>query len=220
MPKITDTSKSLPHMLAPLLAGTGVIEAQEAAGQVEAVASEELPANIHDREAWEALGVIFGEPYPTDPVFCPATLPPGWSKRATDHSMHNDIIDDAGNRRGSFFYKAAFYDRRAMLYAPLTRYSVRRGRRSSERGSNYYDHAKHVTFEVWDSVADEVVFSSSEDVTAPAPIENDRSPENSKVHRAWWVEHEAIEARTADACRAWADENLPGWTDPGMHWPE
>ena len=40
-------------------------------------------------------------------------MPQGWTRRATDHDMHSEILDEAGKIRISVFYKAAFYDRRA-----------------------------------------------------------------------------------------------------------
>jgi len=92
----------------------GMIEASERRGQSELVHSDQLPANMGDkRPSFERLGFRFGDPTPGDPLFIQATLPPGWSKRGTDHAMHSVIVDDAGRERVSIFYKAAFYDRRA-----------------------------------------------------------------------------------------------------------
>jgi len=42
-------------------------------------------------------------------------LPIGWKKRSTGHSMWNDLVDDKGRVRATFFYKAAFYDRDAFI---------------------------------------------------------------------------------------------------------
>lgn len=97
-----------------LVAATpGGIEAQEAAGQAMLVASEQLPKKVDNatRAQLVALGFKFGAD--VDDLFVTATLPPGWKKRATSHSMHSDIVDDKGRVRASVFYKAAFYDRKA-----------------------------------------------------------------------------------------------------------
>lgn len=97
-----------------LVAATpGGIERQEAAGQQTFVASETLPRHISGatREQLTALGFVFGED--VDDLFVQCKLPSGWAKRATEHSMHSEIIDDKGRRRASVFYKAAFYDRNA-----------------------------------------------------------------------------------------------------------
>ena len=90
------------------------ITGQERAGQHELVHSDSLPAKC-DKAAFEALGFTFGDPDPADPLFMPATLPAGWEKRATDHSMGSVIVDPLGRERVSIFYKAAFYDRSAHM---------------------------------------------------------------------------------------------------------
>ncbi|KKL17147.1 hypothetical protein LCGC14_2488480 [marine sediment metagenome] len=97
-----------------MMAGApGAIEASEALGQIELVSNAKLPAEMNvDREAvTKATGIQFGDM--ADELFINATLPEGWSKRATDHSMHSELVDDRGCVRAGIFYKAAFYDRRA-----------------------------------------------------------------------------------------------------------
>lgn len=91
----------------------GGIERQEAQGQQMLVASEQIPREIRGatRDELVALGFVFGADI--DELFVACTLPAGWSKRATDHSMHSDVLDEKGRIRAAIFYKAAFYDRRA-----------------------------------------------------------------------------------------------------------
>lgn len=95
----------------------GAIEASEARGQRELVASTQLPVEMsrEDRAKLEAAGVKLGKPLPDDGLFCNAELPKGWRLQPTDHSMWSKLIDAEGNERASIFYKAAFYDRRAFL---------------------------------------------------------------------------------------------------------
>jgi hypothetical protein len=93
---------------------SGAVERQESAGQQELVHSDRLPTACN-KAAFEALGFTFGDPDPADPLFMPATLPEGWEKRATDHSMGSVIVDPLGRERVSIFYKAAFYDRSAHM---------------------------------------------------------------------------------------------------------
>lgn len=103
-----------------LLGGNpGAILQQESRGQKELVNSTQLPTECRaeDRAKLEAAGVVFGEPNENDPLFCDVTLPAGWKKVETDHSMWTDLVDGDGVKRGAIFYKAAFYDRRATLYA-------------------------------------------------------------------------------------------------------
>jgi hypothetical protein len=103
-------------MLNFLVASTpGGIEAQEAAGQTALVQSQMLPKVIRGitREKLEEGGFKFGKD--VDDIFVECELPAGWTKRATDHSMHSDLVDDKGRRRAGIFYKAAFYDRSAYM---------------------------------------------------------------------------------------------------------
>lgn len=106
-----------------LVASTpGGIERQEAAGQKALVKSATLPKEINGatREQLTEIGFKFGDD--VDDIFVNCELPPGWGKRATDHSMHTGLLDERGRKRASIFYKAAFYDRRAnMSMCPLLR---------------------------------------------------------------------------------------------------
>lgn len=92
----------------------GGIERQEAQGQKDlAGAMNKLPADMRpgDRAALESLGFVFGDK--AEDIFLAAQFPAGWSIRPTDHSMHSDLVDPQGRKRGGIFYKAAFYDRKA-----------------------------------------------------------------------------------------------------------
>lgn len=118
--RIADESPAL--MLGAMLAlggekiGAG-IEAMESRGQDELVASQVLPtdmAGITDAEL-TALGFELGPVCEDDPIFRYAILPPGWTKRKTEHAMWSEIVDGAGTVRFLVFYKAAFYDRSAFL---------------------------------------------------------------------------------------------------------
>lgn len=101
----------------------GGIEAQEAAGQAELVASTNMPKDMSpSREAYEKVGFEFGDE--VDDIFISAKLPAGWTRKATDHSMWSEILDDQGRKRISIFYKAAFYDRNANCHMER-RFSVR-----------------------------------------------------------------------------------------------
>jgi len=124
--KPTNTAKQAhedPLMTLLSTMGSGGIERQEARGQQELVNSASLPTECRDREALEAAGVKFGEPYPDDALFCDAVLPKGWKKRATDYSMWSELLDAKGRVRARIFYKAAHYDRRADMHVER-RYSV------------------------------------------------------------------------------------------------
>ena len=96
--------------------GSRVIEEMEAAGQSQLVNSDRLPTNTSGTdERFVALGFTFGEPDPGDKLFRPATLPEGWKRQASDHSMWSHLVDPLGRNRVAIFYKAAFYDRDAFM---------------------------------------------------------------------------------------------------------
>lgn len=93
----------------------GGIEMQEARGQKALCESTLLPKEIMvgTRKEFEDLGIKFGEE--VDDLFVDATLPEGWKKEGTDHSMWSHIVDEKGKEIAAIFYKAAFYDRRAHM---------------------------------------------------------------------------------------------------------
>lgn len=112
------------------------IENQEKRGQQMVVEYRRLPkatnscSNIRPKRddfeftkaQYEKMGIkIIGE---YDDLFWDVQLPNGWEIKATTHTMWNDLIDDKGRKRASFFYKAAFYDRDAFINFN-TRYTTR-----------------------------------------------------------------------------------------------
>ncbi len=63
------------------------------------------------KQQYAKMGIkILGD---ADDLFYSVELPEGWKIEATGHSMWNDVLDDKGRERISFFYKGAFYDRDA-----------------------------------------------------------------------------------------------------------
>jgi hypothetical protein len=128
---IENTSQRDPllHYLGATADGpTKYITDMEAAGQQQVVASAQIPTSGSDR--LPELGFVLGEIDQRDPMFREATLPIGWSKQGSDHSMHSYIVDEHGRKRVNIFYKAAFYDRRAsctVLGLHTYLYDVREG---------------------------------------------------------------------------------------------
>lgn len=97
---------------ATFAATPGGIKKQEAEGQAALAKTDVMPIELRpSRSAFEAVGFSFGDTI--DDIFRQATLPDGWCKRPTDHSMHTELVDENGAVRGNIFYKAAFYDRKA-----------------------------------------------------------------------------------------------------------
>ncbi len=91
------------------------IERQESQGQSDLVGGDTLPKSIMGatREDLVSLGFKFGDD--VDELFVQCSLPAGWAKRATEHSMHSELLDAYGRIRAGVFYKAAHYDRRAWM---------------------------------------------------------------------------------------------------------
>lgn len=98
-----------------LVAATeGGVARQEKEGQETLAGFDRLPVNgMSNRRHLERLGFVVHEP--VDDIFTRVTPPPGWTLVATDHPMWSMLFDDKGRKRGSVFYKAAFYDRSAHM---------------------------------------------------------------------------------------------------------
>jgi hypothetical protein len=113
-PEDTSQREPLVHLAGALVEGTSAyITGMEADGQRQIVQSDVLPRDCKDDDALLALGFTFGEA--TDDLFREATLPAGWSRKASDHDMWSYIVDERGIERVGLFYKAAFYDRSAHM---------------------------------------------------------------------------------------------------------
>lgn len=103
--------------MASVMGSSNAIETQEAHGQQSFIGSDTLPTEMTSdaRKTLEKAGVKFLGTVPGDEIFQYVTLPKGWRKEATDHSMWSKLVDEKGKERASIFYKAAFYDRRSHL---------------------------------------------------------------------------------------------------------
>jgi len=100
----------------------GGIERQEAQGQRDMTRMTLIPKEISQRYGspkrthadMEKFGFKFNGEH--DDIFLKAELPPGWTYRKTEHSMWSEIYDDKDRLRYKVFYKAAFYDRSALIH--------------------------------------------------------------------------------------------------------
>jgi hypothetical protein len=172
-----------------LVASTpGGIEAQEKAGQTTLVNSTLMPKEMRpSREDYEILGFVFGEE--ADEIFVNATLPTGWTRAATDHSMHSDILDVHGRRRVGIFYKAAFYDRRADAHL-VPRFRVEQA----------YPEGK---------IDGDAMIST---IITDGGVEIHRIGETKYI--GGWEERYQLEKQA----EAWLNSNRPGWRDPVNSW--
>lgn len=189
----------------------GMIEAQEARGQAELVASESIPTRWagyapdsdavkgHD-EMLRQLGFELGEPFADDPLFRPAKLPPGWKRMASHHPMHSDIVDDKGLARLGMFYKAAFYDRRAHLS---------RGRRvyTTMPPGEPFDLGHRTRIVV---IALPVRSGEPDRAKVLARFDATADPEDPKRFAVW--------DKLDQDVRDWCDKHYPHMDDPMAYW--
>ena len=171
------------------------IENQEKRGQTKLVQSEVLPIQmtINDKQALEKEGFIFGDE--VNDLFVSVQFPTGWKMQATSHSMWSDLLDAKGRKRGSIFYKAAFYDRSAHM-SLTKRYYI----------SSYIqcDEAGNPTQEKNPSYFKTCVVDGSEPIKSFG-IRN--------AHKDF-AKADAMEAEA----RTWLDENYPNHRDPSAYW--
>lgn len=192
---VTNTAAQDPFRSGVLLGGPAAIEAQEARGQRELVNADVLPTKgtWDNKPIWEAMGIKLGDRVASDDMFTHVELPAGWSKRATDHSMWSELVDDKGRKRASIFYKAAFYDRSAHI-SPVRRFTV-------DRDYDRADYLTSVVFRVKDG--GEVVFQTE-------PIAIDAKD---------WDASDAAEKSGTEACTKWlADHGYPDFRNPAAYW--
>lgn len=185
-------------LLAEAMSGGRQIERMEAQGQRELTRSDVLPTEgTEDDKRWASIGVMLGDKVPGDEIFRYATLPDGWHKRATDHSMWSDLVDDKGRVRATIFYKAAFYDRSA--HVGLSR----RFRVDAVTESGEHDYkAPHFG---------RVLDGGTEVYRTALTTEGDRTTDQ------YGYQCSHGEAARTMAAR-WLDANYPDWKSTAAYW--
>ena len=145
-----------------------------------------------NKRVWEKLGFVFSS-IPGDDDLYNAIMPEGWSMRGTDHSMWTDIIDENNMIRGSMFYKAAFYDRRACMNLSA-RYKV------------FEEKTDLSVIKVYFGNENEKIFCAGE-VFIPENLSYEAKEEKYvEVNKLW---HLAFD---------FANENYPDWKDVTAYW--
>lgn len=179
-----------------MLKGTSqMIYDQEAVGQESFVGSETLPSKMlypeNAKKMLKKWGFVFHGEVEGDPMFHYVTLPEGWKKERTDHSMWSKLLDQQGRERASIFYKAAFYDRSAHL-SLTCRYGF------------------HTDYDRRDAEGVEVVIVTDcgERIHETEPLANEDGQN--------WESYE----KSKKVAVAWLDERYPRWRDPTAYWGE
>ncbi len=195
MKKATNTENNpMPHWL--MGGNPNAIEQQEAQGQRELVNSLQLPIRcnsprgVNASEQYNKMGIKTLTGSKGDDLFLGVKLPTGWKKEATTHSMWNNLIDDKGRIRATFFYKAAFYDRDAFINFQ-TRYQTCTD--FSEKDSYGY--------QVKDTATNEIVFNAG-------TLNRDSNSPN------YFKKQDELQ----ESCKEWLNENHPNWQDINAYW--
>ncbi len=195
---------------------------QEAKGQEEFVESLQLPkkSNGDDEKNVAALYHKLGiQTFPTskgDDLFIGAKLPKGWEKKATDHSMWSDLLDDKGRKRASIFYKAAFYDRDAFI-SFNKRYSIQVDRIGfikndySRKDGEYASNSTPMcgVFKDWDNT---IIFKT---VEVDCHIAYKPTGGYTKEYAEAYSE---LEARFRKECLEFMEKNFPNYLDIAAYW--
>jgi hypothetical protein len=196
---------------------TKMVERQERHSTEAAARTSRLPIKgINDyREGGEYgyLGFKVGERCSDRPdeLFCHVELPEGWKISTTGHSMWNDIVDEKGRKRSSYFFKGAFYDRSAHMSSPVTRYSVtpcgpKYQSPYNQNGTGYFDT---VVIDTTKAKYDDTGKINEEAIVYRISEKRDDA-KNGKAHEYSDVLDKKV--------YAWMDENYPGWKDPSKYW--
>lgn len=197
-PSMKDCLETL--ALGSTIGGPATLAHLEKQGQKQEARRSTLPSDMGgSRLIFEKMGVVFHGPVPGDDLFLEVTLPPGWRKDYTEHSMGLVLLDDRGRQRATIFYKAASYDRRAYMN-PCRRYNA----------SGNYGDANH------DDIARGVVYDQKTEIWSTERVR--LTKENRYGNRS--NNYKGIRDLLTDQARAWLDENRPQWMDPLAYWGE
>jgi hypothetical protein len=193
-------------MESPVLGMFGAMQSNgnllsEREGAAEAKQMRELPVNgTKGREdEWKTLGFEFGEPE-DDELFRPVLKQPdGWHLKSEGHDpRHMILLDNKGRRRGTMFYKNAFYDRKA---------DIRLEPRLSVEYHPDFDNKTKLVVDAAHSIFEDkrtvftVLFSFDE------PMKDGEDQ---------W----AYADRARTACVKWLNERYPDWKSKVAYWDE
>jgi len=217
MPRYGDRQQEgMLYLLDAMVRGSsdGLIEESEARGQQDLVNSSDLPIDQNRGPTLEEIsdrtGIVFGEKI--NDLFIEVQLPAGWTKKATDHSMWSELLDQHGRERASIFYKAALYDRSAHMH--WSRFFNVQTRTIDGQGRERYksDDFDRSTGEDHYYVEN----ANGETVHQVAPVMCwDSVEDRDERQRLMGLNDEA-----SKECREWLAQNHPDWDDPFAYWDE
>lgn len=154
---------------------------------------------VYVRKQYEAMGIKVLDEY--DDLFYSVEVPEGWEIKPTDHSMWNEVIDDKGRKRASFFYKGAFYDRSAFINFEH-RYSFSVMPFDFYESNASYEERKFKPWTVW-------ITDCGKRIKELDSIQADNDKEFYNID-------ETLRKRGID----YLNENYPLWEDINAYWSE
>ena len=149
------------------------------------------------KQQYERMGIRILEKY--DDLFYSVELPEGWEVKRTEHHMWNDVFDEKGRKRISFFYKGAFYDRDAHSNF-LTRYSYSVLPFDNYESDATYEERKFKQWSVYMTDCDEKLL-----------LLGKMTPANDE-------EYWAINNTLGAIAKKHLNDNCPGWNDINAYW--
>ena len=170
----------------------GGIEVQEARDQQDFVNSTTLPRECIgcDQSQLETMGIRYGKI--VDDQFVEADLPEGWAKVPTNHSMWSKLVDEQGRERAAIFYKAAFYDRHALI-SLTRRYNYQQDYRDDDDWQN--SGRRCIVKDCGETIWASDYIEPTEDVPGYM-LSEQLNPQG----------------------EAWLEEHYPDWRDPLAYW--
>lgn len=173
-----------------------VLQNIEAEGQQELIRSTKFPKDMHpEKSVWEELGFKFKN-IPDDDLLYEGILPNGWNIQGTEHPMWTEIIDKDNNIRGTMFYKASPYDRKAFM-SLNQKYKI-------EQETAYNPNS--VVYSYYFGNEDERLYTSD-----TVEVFDDDFEE--KVN-----EYNIMLESIKKEVESFADENYPGWNSVKNYW--
>lgn len=154
--------------------------------------------SISTKEQYENMGIKVLDEY--DDLFYSVELPEGWEMKPTSHSMWNEVVDDKGRKRISFFYKGAFYDRDAFSnFINRYSYSVMPFDNYKDENVGYEDRK----FKPWRGYITDCgeCIKKIKEITAKTD-----------------KEYLSIDDKLGNACKKYLDKHFPDWKDVNAYW--
>ena len=188
-----------------------------------------------EKEDYEKLGFVFNE-VEGEPGLYLTELPEGWKIKETKFEHTKQLIDDADNVRGEFYFEHAedFGDRMGEFWCEYWNHD----KIGLMRLDPYYrirysgidiDNGNYVSKVVF-GTGDEEIFSAGEIdfkeyCTMLDRLDDDKLTSQDRNNMAYALLYSSRElnketTRLIEICKAYGDEMFPGWDKVDSYWPD